>query len=60
MNHKSKTSAIESFKTDPISKIIIKNSIPALIAMMMVMVYNLADTFFLPSSVRALFSCLPC
>ena len=47
MNHKSKTSAIESFKTDPISKIVIKNSIPALIAMMMVMVYNLADTFFL-------------
>ena len=47
MNHKSKTSAIESFKTESISKIVIKNSIPALIAMMMVMVYNLADTFFL-------------
>jgi len=47
MNHDSKVSAIESFKTDPISKIVIKNSIPALIAMMMVMVYNLADTFFL-------------
>ena len=30
MNHKSKTSAIESFRTDPISKIVIKNSIPAL------------------------------
>ena len=47
MNHESKTSAIESFKTDSIPKIVIKNSIPALIAMMMVMVYNLADTFFL-------------
>lgn len=47
MNHESKTSAIESFKTDPIPKIVIKNSIPALIAMIMVMVYNLADTFFL-------------
>ena len=47
MNHETKTSAIESFKTDPIPKIVIKNSIPALIAMIMVMVYNLADTFFL-------------
>ena len=47
MSHENKPSAIESFKTDPIPKIVIKNSIPALIAMMMVMVYNLADTFFL-------------
>ena len=47
MNHENKASAIESFKTDSIPKIVIKNSIPALIAMMMVMVYNLADTFFL-------------
>ena len=47
MNHENKTSAIESFKSDPIPKIILKNSIPALIAMIMVMVYNLADTFFL-------------
>lgn len=47
MNRENKAMAIESFKTDPIPKIVIKNSIPALIAMMMVMVYNLADTFFL-------------
>ena len=47
MNHTNKASAIESFKTDSVPKIVIKNSIPALIAMMMVMVYNLADTFFL-------------
>lgn len=47
MNRENKTPAIESFKTDSISKIVIKNSIPALIAMIMVMVYNLADTFFL-------------
>ncbi len=47
MNHKNKASAIESFKTDSIPKIVIKNSVPALVAMMMVMVYNLADTFFL-------------
>ena len=47
MNHENKASAIETFKTDPIPRIVIKNSIPALIAMIMVMVYNLADTFFL-------------
>ena len=47
MHHDQKVSAIESFKTDPIPRIVIKNSIPALIAMIMVMVYNLADTFFL-------------
>lgn len=47
MNHDNKQSAIESFKNDPIPRVIIKNSIPALFAMIMVMVYNLADTFFL-------------
>ena len=47
IEHKNKTASAEAFKTDPISKIVIKNSIPALIAMIMVMVYNLADTFFL-------------
>lgn len=39
--------AIDSFNTDPVPKIVIRNSIPALIAMIMVMVYNIADTFFL-------------
>ena len=47
MNHEAKPSAIESFQKDSIAKIVIRNSIPALIAMIMVMVYNLADTFFL-------------
>ena len=47
MSHNSKPLAIESFKTDTVPSIVIKNSVPALIAMMMVMVYNLADTFFL-------------
>lgn len=42
MNHNSKASTIEAFRTDPIPKIVIKNSVPALIAMIMVMVYNLA------------------
>ena len=47
MNRKTQASAVESFKVDPIPKIVIKNSVPALIAMIMVMMYNLADTFFL-------------
>lgn len=44
---KDNTKSIESFANDPIAKVVIKNSIPALIAMIMVMVYNLADTFFI-------------
>ena len=44
---KDNTKSIESFANDPIAKVVIKNSIPALIAMVMVMVYNLADTFFI-------------
>lgn len=47
MHNKDNGSAIDSFKTDSVPKIVIKNSIPALIAMIMVMVYNIADTFFL-------------
>ena len=44
---KDNTKSIESFANDPIAKVVIRNSIPALIAMVMVMVYNLADTFFI-------------
>ena len=44
---KDNAKSIESFANDPIPKVVIKNSIPALIAMVMVMVYNLADTFFI-------------
>lgn len=39
--------SIEAFENEPIFKLVIKNSIPAMIAMVMVMVYNLADTFFI-------------
>lgn len=42
-----KKNPITMFESESIPKIVIKNSIPALIAMIMVMVYNLADTFFL-------------
>lgn len=44
---KDNTKSIESFANDPIAKVVIRNSVPALIAMVMVMVYNLADTFFI-------------
>ena len=44
---KDSSKSIESFANDPIARVVIKNSIPALIAMVMVMVYNLADTFFI-------------
>lgn len=37
----------ESFAKDPIPAVVIKNALPAVIAMIMVMVYNLADTFFI-------------
>ncbi len=47
MDQNNKALPIESFNKDSIPKIVIKNSIPALIAMVMVIVYNLADLFFL-------------
>ncbi len=45
--NKDNMKAIESFENGAIPKVIIKNCIPALIAMIMVMIYNLADTFFI-------------
>ncbi|MCF0136279.1 MAG: MATE family efflux transporter [Lachnospiraceae bacterium] len=42
-----KRNPIEAFASDPIPQVVIKNSVPALIAMVMVMVYNIADTLFL-------------
>jgi len=39
--------ATESFDKDPVIKLVIKNALPAIIAMIMVMIYNLADVFFI-------------
>ena len=47
MNHGNRSGGAEAFATGSIPKVVIKNCIPALIAMVMVMVYNLADTFFI-------------
>ncbi len=40
-------SGTEVFSKGPIGKAVLKNVIPAVIAMIMVLVYNLADTFFI-------------
>lgn len=39
--------AVESFAQGSIFKTVLKNAIPAIAAMLMVMIYNLADTFFI-------------
>lgn len=38
---------MELFRSGKISTAVMKNAIPAMIAMMMVLIYNLADTFFI-------------
>lgn len=38
---------IESFQYMPVPKLVISNAFPAIAGMMMVLVYNLADTFFI-------------
>lgn len=39
--------SMEVFRSAPVSKAVIKNALPAMAAMLMVLVYNLADTFFI-------------
>lgn len=41
------TDSLEIFKSAPIGQAVLKNAIPAMVAMMMVLIYNLADTFFI-------------
>ncbi len=40
------TKELEIFRSAPVNKAVLKNAIPAMIAMLMVLIYNLADTFF--------------
>lgn len=49
-----KENAMEVFDKMPVSKAIFKNAIPAIIAMLMVLIYNLADTFFIGQTHDAL------
>ena len=39
--------SLDVFNSMPVSKAILKNSVPAIAAMIMVLIYNLADTFFI-------------
>lgn len=39
--------SLETFSTMPVPQAVIKNAVPAMVAMLMVLVYNLADTFFI-------------
>lgn len=39
--------SVEIFRNAPVPKAVLSNAIPAMVAMMMVLVYNLADTFFI-------------
>ena len=39
--------SLETFRSAPVPKAVLKNALPAMAAMLMVLVYNLADTFFI-------------
>ena len=39
--------SLEIFGTAPVRKAVLQNALPAMVAMLMVLVYNLADTFFI-------------
>lgn len=41
------TKAVELFEKASVSKAVLKNALPAMAAMLMVLIYNLADTFFI-------------
>lgn len=51
MNKKDKT--IEIFQNAPVPKAVISNIIPSVISMIMVLLYNLADTFFIGQTKNA-------
>ena len=41
------TKELEVFRSAPVPKAVLKNTIPAMAAMLMVLIYNLADTLFI-------------
>ena len=45
---------MEIFKSAPIYQAVLKNTVPAMVAMLMVLIYNLADTFFIGQTGNAL------
>lgn len=51
MNHQK---SMEMFHNAPVSQAVFKNALPAMAAMLMVLIYNLADTFFIGQTNDAL------
>ncbi len=41
------TKELEVFRSAPVPKAVLKNAVPAMVAMLMVLIYNLADTLFI-------------
>ena len=41
------TNQMDAFRSMPVGRAVLKNAVPAMAAMLMVLVYNLADTFFI-------------
>ena len=48
-----KDKTTEIFRDAPVSKAVISNVIPSIISMIMVLIYNLADTFFIGQTKNA-------
>lgn len=46
--------SLEAFRDMPVSQAVMKNTLPAMAAMLMVLIYNLADTFFIGRTGSAL------
>lgn len=42
---KKQKNSLEVFENAPIGQAVMQNTIPAMVAMLMVLIYNLADTF---------------
>ena len=49
-----KNDSLEVFERAPIGQAVMKNTVPAMAAMLMVLIYNLADTFFIGQTKDAL------
>lgn len=51
---KTQKNSLEIFENAPIGQAVMKNTVPAMVAMLMVLIYNLADTFFIGQTKNAL------
>lgn len=54
MKNKPKKDSLEIFASAPVPKAVLTNAIPAMIAMLMVLIYNMADMFFVGQTHDAL------